>query len=275
MTRLTLTRPIASIDLETTGPFPGVDRIVDIGIVTLFPDGHTEEWETLVNPGVPIPPSATAIHGITDEMVKGAPRLADIAAEVRRRLAGCDVTGYNVRRFDVPFLVAEMARIQAPLELSGVTVDAFAIFTKFEPRKLEHAVRRYLGREHEAAHRALPDARAALEVLRAQTEAHAELPATPEAIADFMRAPNLVDDDGKLILRDGIVCLGFGRHRGHSLLWLWQKDRRYLFGLMRGEFLPDELKQVLCAFAFDKGMTDEAKEVARSALAGEFPKRTQ
>lgn len=254
--KLQLSRPLASLDLETTGPFPGVDRIVDIGIVTLFPDGHTEEWQTLVNPGIPIPPSATAIHGITDEMVRDAPKLADIIDEVVSHLHGCDFTGFNAKRFDVPFLKAEMARLQMFDTLDGVVVDAMTIFHHFEKRDLASAVRKYLDVEVINAHRALPDAKWALHVLLEQTATHTDLPTTPAAIVDFVRDPDAIDDDGKFKFYGDDVRITFGKHRGHTLKWMLKHDRGFLQWMLG-----------VADFAAD------SKAVARNALAGVMPKK--
>lgn len=251
---LKLTRPIASIDLETTGPFVGVDRIVDIAIVTLHPDGRVEEWQTLVNPEMPIHPSATAIHGITDEMVSDAPPLHAIADEVLRRLSGVDFTGYNVRRFDLPFLAAEL---DLACGFAGISVvDAMSIFHHFAPRDLEAAYRTYVGGDLEGAHRALPDARAALAVLQGQMREHAdELPETPEAIVEFLRDKDAVDEDGKFKWYGDEVRVTFGKHRGHTLKWLLKYERGFLEWMLSGDFAED------------------TKAVARNALAGVMPKR--
>lgn len=251
---LTLLRPLASLDLETTGPFVGVDRVIDVGIAIMFPDGHVEEWSTLVNPGIPISPSSTAVHGITDNMVADAPHLEDIAPEITKRIAGCDITGYNVKRFDVPFLKADLERVGTQLDVSGAAVvDAMHIFHHFEKRDLAAAHLHYCGYSMKGAHRALADANGALLVLQEQVKIHSQdgFPVTPDGIVEALRDPNFVDDDGKLILRDELVCIGFGKHRGHSLRWVWKRDRSFFDWMMRGDF-TDIVKQVLCAFAFDR-----------------------
>lgn len=250
---LKLTRPIASIDLETTGPFVGVDRIVDIAIVTLHPDGRVEEWQTLVNPGCPIPPSATAIHGITDEMVKDAPELHVIADDVLRRLTGVDFTGYNVKRFDLPFLAAELDLVCG---FTGSVVDAMSIFHHFAPRDLAAAHRTYVGGDLEGAHRALTDARAAMAVLQGQMREHAdELPETPEGIVEFLRDKDAIDEDGKFKWYGDEVRVTFGKHKGHTLKWLLKHERGFLQWMLAGDFAAD------------------TKAVARDALAGVMPKK--
>lgn len=256
---LKLTRPIASIDLETTGPFVGVDRIVDVAIVTLHPDGRTEEWQTLVNPGCPIPPSATAIHGITDEMVRTARSFDDVQGMVAGLLNGCDLAGYNVRRFDLPFLEAEFQRVGRVLFGHGFAphvVDAMSIFHHFAPRDLAAAHRTYVGGDLEGAHRALTDARAALAVLQGQMREHAdELPETPEAIVEFLRDKDAVDEDGKFKWYGDEVRVTFGKHRGRTLAWVAKHEPGFLQWMLKGEFSQD------------------TKQVARDALAGVMPKR--
>jgi len=147
----------------------GKDRIVQIAVVRVLPDGTREQYETLVNPGMPIPPESTAIHGITDLDVAMAPRLEDIAEEVLRELAGCDLAGFNCLRFDVPMLAEELHRVGSHWDHASVrVVDVQRIFHKKEPRDLSAALRFYCGREHEGAHEALADVQAPADVLLAQ-----------------------------------------------------------------------------------------------------------
>lgn len=180
-----LIRPLVVFDLETTGVSVYTDRIVQMAFIKVKPDGTTTEWQTLVNPGREIPPGATAVHGITDEMVRDAPRFRDVARKVQGGIAGCDLAGFNAARFDWPMLAAEFRRVGIDTE-EPVIVDAMKVFYRFAPRNLAAAVETYLGRAHEGAHDALSDARATLEVLRAQMKAHAELPQTPSDIPTFL-----------------------------------------------------------------------------------------
>lgn len=181
-----LTKPLVVFDLETTGISFYSDRIVQMAFVKLKPDGAVTEWCTLVNPGMPIPAAATAIHGITDEMVADAPRFRDVARKVAGGIAGCDLAGFNAVRFDWPMLRAHLDRVGVEVE-EPVIVDAMRIFHRFAPRNLQAAVETYCGRRLDGAHNALADAKATLEVLQAQVRAHAgELPDTPEAIAAWL-----------------------------------------------------------------------------------------
>ena len=238
---LQLTRPLAFFDLETTGIRIGRDRIVQIGIVRLMPDGSRESYQTLVNPEMPIPAEATAVHGITDLDVAMAPRLQDIAEEVLEHLAGCDLGGFNVIRFDVPFLSEELHRVGTAWDTSTARiVDAQRIYHKMEPRNLSAALKFYVGRDHEGAHDALADVEATADVLLAQLERYSELPQTVaelgEISGDRQRSP---DAAGKLKFDDkGHVCLGFGKYSGWTLENIGRNDPGYLQWLMIKAELP-------------------------------------
>lgn len=238
---LQLTRPLAFFDLETTGIRIGRDRIVQIGIVRLMPNGSRESYQTLVNPEMPIPAEATAVHGITDLDVAMAPLLQDVAAEVLEHLAGCDLSGFNVIRFDVPFLSEELHRVGTSWDTSTARiVDAQRIYHKMEPRNLSAALKFYTGRDHEGAHDALADVQATADVLLAQLERYAELPQTVaelgEISGDRQRSP---DAAGKLKFDDnGHVCLGFGKYSGWTLENIGRNDPGYLQWLMTKAELP-------------------------------------
>lgn len=181
-----LTRPLVVFDLETTGVSVYTDRIVQMAFVKLLPDGSRKEWQTLVNPGREIPPGASAIHGITDDMVRGAPRFFDLARKVEAGISGCDLAGYNAVRFDWPMLRQEFERVGIHFS-EPIILDAMKVFHRFAPRDLGAAVQTYCGRNHEKAHDALSDARATLDVIEAQVKAHAgEMPTTPEEIAQWL-----------------------------------------------------------------------------------------
>ena len=255
-----LIRPLAVIDLETTGPDVTTARIVDIAIITRFPDGTLVEWSALVNPGMPIPPAATAVHGITDSMVADAPRFGAIAADVSSLLAGCDIGGFNVIRFDRPLLRAELERASMTLPPCDV-VDAFTIFRANEPRDLTAAVSFYLGRTHDAAHRALADAVATLQVFEAQVVKY-QMPEDISAIAEACKPPvpeNAIDAEGKLVWVEGhgltLPCVNFGEHKGHSLQWLAKRNQRFLKWILAKDF------------------SAEVKAIVREALAGRFPSK--
>ncbi len=246
--RLSLERPLAFFDLETTGTRIGRDRIVQIGIVRLMPGGGKESFQTLVNPGMPIPAEATAIHGIGDLDVAFAPRLEDVAEEVLGHLAGCDLSGFNVLKFDVPFLSEELHRVGFSWDTSRLRiVDVQRIYHKMERRDLSAAVRFFLGKEHEGAHDALADVEATADVLLAQLERYSDLPGSVDALGEFSgdreRNP---DAAGKLRFdAEGRVCLGFGKYTGWTLENIGRNDPGYLQWLMTKAELPSSTMAVM------------------------------
>jgi DNA polymerase-3 subunit epsilon len=219
---LALTRPLASLDIESTGVDPVNDRIIQFGVVVLHPNGQRVEFEKLFNPGIPIPAEATEIHGITDEMVKLAPPFAEFAAQLHAGLRGKDLLGYNLRSLDLPMLDEEFRRCGLSLDLEGVTVvDVQGIFFKKEPRDLSAAVCKFTNHSHEGAHGALADSVATLEVLMGMRSAWPIDVGTMDlaALAAFgQRQENIADLAGKLYRdADGDVCFGFGKPKGEKV----------------------------------------------------------
>ncbi len=246
--KLTLLRPLAFFDLETTGTRIGKDRIVQIGIVRLEPGGKRTSWQQLVNPGIPIPAEATAVHGITDLDVAMAPRLEDVAGEVLDQLDGCDLGGFNVMRFDVPFLAEELLRVGREWDSTHLRiVDVQRIFHQKEPRNLSAALRFYCGRAHEGAHDALADVEATADVLLAQLDRYPDLPTDVEGLGDFsgdrQRPP---DAAGKLRFDErGAICLTFGKYNGWPLENIGRHDPGYLQWLMTKAELPASTLSVM------------------------------
>jgi len=254
--RLTLERPLCVFDLETTGKYPDRDRIVDITIVTLHPDGDRDEFSSLVNPGIPIPPGASAIHGITDAMVADAPTFSRLAPQIRATLAGADLAGYNARRFDVVLLCAEFKRANVVFSMDGRRViDPYVIFAKRESRDLAAAVQFFCGRPLVDAHRARADVEATIDVLSGQLERYADLPTTIAELHDYCRDPSWIDDAGKLVWTDGAACIAFGKNAGVALQALTSTStgRDYLKWLLGADF------------------PDDTKRIVREALAGRYP----
>lgn len=246
---LTLQRPLAFFDLETTGIKIGRDRIVQIGIVRLLVDGTRTSYQTLVNPGMPIPAEATAVHGITDADVADAPALEDVAREVLDELAGCDLAGFNCLRFDIPFLAEELHRVGRDWDSSSLrVVDVQRIYHRMEPRNLSAALKYYCGREHEGAHDALADVEATADVLLAQLERYPEalqgdVAFLGELSGDRQRSP---DAAGKLKFDDkGNVCLAFGKYAGWTLENIGRNDPGYLQWLMTKAELPGSTLSVM------------------------------
>lgn len=231
-------RPLLVLDLESTGVDPVKDRIIELAIVALRPDGTIRQACQRFNPGIPIPAGATAVHGITDADVAGCPPFADLAGRIHGSLKGCDLAGYNLRRMDLPMLDEEFRRCGLKLELEGVRIlDAFAIFQKKHPRDLAAAMKVYCGVEYEDAHGALADASATLAVLQSQLQQYEELGAMKfddlhlycARREDGTRPADLA---GKLYWNaDDELCFNFGEKRGVRVVddvgfaqWILRKD---------------------------------------------------
>ncbi|NUQ82959.1 MAG: 3'-5' exonuclease [Bacteroidetes bacterium] len=213
--KLTLTRPLAVIDLETTGTDRMNDTPVEIAILKIFPDGRRQAGSIRINPIIPIKPEATAIHGITDEMVAGCPTFPEIAPKIMSALSGCDFLTFNGNRFDIPMLVEHMLREGYDFpDPAARFIDAQVIFHKKEERTLAAASKFYLGKELENAHSAVADATATYEVFQAQLERYPDLPSDIEKLSEYSRQGRLVDYAGHLI-RDSQnrVIFNFGKHK--------------------------------------------------------------
>lgn len=257
MTGLKLERPLVFFDLETTGPEIGTDRIVQFAAVKLLADGTRRQWQTLVNPGIPIPLGATKVHGITDEMVADAPTFGRRASRLHAALEGADLGGYNARRFDVPFLIHEFKRVGFATDLhTRRIVDPMRIFMQAEPRDLGAAVKRYCGRAHDQAHQAMADTEAALDVFLAQLQAGV-VEGDIEKIHRLC-AEGAIDLERKLVWDDTEAVIAFGKNRGRKLRELAVDDRSFLEWMLtpKADF-PEDTKRII-----------------RAALSGTFPTRT-
>jgi len=241
---LTLMRPLAVIDLESTGTDVRNDRIIEIAVVTLFPDGSNNSFVRRVNPEQPIPQAATEVHGIRDCDVAGCPTFAAIAPELLASIDRCDMAGFGIVSFDLPMLIAEFARTGRTFRMSGRAVlDALTIYRRREPRDLTAAVRFYLGTERTAAHTGHADAVSALRVLDAQVSRYG-LPRTP---AELHTATVEVDLAGNFRRSSEGVVFGFGKHRGRPLARVAADDPDYLRWVLRQSFLDDARALVLAA----------------------------
>lgn len=237
---LVLNRPLAIIDLETTGTDTQTDRVVEIGVVKIHPDGVREARCRRVNPGIPIPAAASAIHGIYDSDVVDQPRFGKIAAGLLDFLKDCDLCGFNIKKFDLKILGAEFHRVGRRLSLEGRgLIDPMEIFHDRERRDLSAAVRFYCRREHAGAHGAAADAEATSEVLDAMLEHYPDLPRLVQALDVAYRDPRAADLDGKFIRIDGRLFFNFGKHRGRSLDEIGLESRDYLDWMLGGCFLED------------------------------------
>ena len=236
--KLKLTRPLVFFDLETTGTNITHDRIVEISIVKLMPDGTVVERSRRLNPEMPIPAEATAVHHITDDDVAAEPTFRQVAASLSKLLQGCDIAGFNSNRFDIPLLDQEFHRAGVDFDLNGVRfVDVQTIYHKKEPRTLVAAYRYYCGKELEEAHSALADTRATMEVLMAQLDVYDDLPVELDGLSEFANPNRNVDLLGRLIYDDNKrEVINFGKYKGRFAEEVLASDPGYYNWIMQGDF---------------------------------------
>jgi DNA polymerase-3 subunit epsilon len=250
---LNLTKPICFFDLETTGTNIAADRIVEIAILKIYPNGNKESKTWLVNPGMPIPAQATAVHGITDEMVAGEPSFKERSAAIFQIIKGCDLAGFNSNRFDIPLLAEELLRAGVDFDMkNAVSVDVQTIFHKMEKRTLGAAYKFYCGKELTDAHSASADAEATYEVLLSQLERYPELENDVGKLAAFSTHNDNVDFAG-FIQRDdnGEVVFGFGKHKGRSVMEILDQEPGYFGWILNADF-PLYTKKVLTQIRLSK-----------------------
>lgn len=253
-----LGRPIAFFDLETTGVKTSEDRIVEISVLRIDPGGSFELKTRRLNPGMPIPAAASAIHGITDADVADEQGFEQIARSLAEFMHGCDLAGFNVTGFDLPMLIAEFERADVDFDQAGRhLIDMQVIFHQKEQRHLGAAYKFYCGKELEGAHGAETDTRASVEVLLGQLDLYSDLPRDVEGLEAFFRDPQSVDLRGKLVWDDeGEAVFNFGKkHMGDRLRDVASNDPSYLQWMLDGSFPQD------------------TKEIVRAALGGELPTR--
>jgi len=216
-----LDRPLAFFDLETTGLRVGEDRIIEMALIRLAPGGDVTERVRRFNPGIPIPAEASAVHGITDEDVRDEPSFGAFARSLATLLEPCDLAGFNVRRFDVPMLLAEFRRAGVPFDMKDRRIiDVQMIFHREEPRDLSAAARFYLGRELEDAHSALADIRATAAVLGAQLDRYVHLPRDLEGLSRYCDDIRPFESEVDRWFRpddDGVLRFRRGKHQGRPL----------------------------------------------------------
>lgn len=270
---LRLTRPLAIVDLETTGVNVGHDRIVEISIVKVYPDGSREVFTQRINPTIPIPPFSTAIHGISDEDVKDAPTFAEIGHKIAQMLRDCDLAGFNSNKFDFPLLVEEFLRAGIDFEIKGRRmIDVQNIFHKMEPRTLKAAYKFYCGAELENAHSAEADALATYEVLLAQVDRYQGIEVedkennatitfdnTTTSLHQVSYMLRNVDLAGHIVYDDkGREVFNFGKYKGQPVEEVFLKEPSYYDWMMKAEF-PLYTKKIITAIklrGFNKGMNN-------------------
>ncbi len=243
---LALKNPIIFFDLETTGTNILRDRIVEISYIKVMPSGNETERTLHINPGMPIPAEATAIHHITDDDVKNAPPFKQVAQELANVFLGCDIAGFNSNRFDVPMLMEEFLRAGVNIDLSRRKFDDVqTIFHKMEQRTLIAAYKFYCGKDLTEAHSANADTRATYEVLKAQLDHYPSLKNDIAFLSDFSSQNKNVDLMGRIIYNEaGKEVFNFGKYKGQLVEDVFRRDIGYYSWMMQGEF-PANTKQVI------------------------------
>jgi len=242
---LQLKRPLAIIDLETTGINLSSDRIVEIAIVKIMPDGSRQIKRKLINPEMPIPPASTDVHGITNEMVKDAPTFKQAANEIKMFIANADLGGYNSNRFDIPLLVEEFLRSGIDIELNDrFLLDVQRVFHMMEQRTLSAAYKFYCDKILDGAHSAEVDATATWEVLEAQVKRYPQMGDTVDAIVKFTGEDQVVDFARRFIMDNGVEVFNFGKHKGKPVTLILKQEPQYYDWMMKGDF-PLHTKQKL------------------------------
>lgn len=260
MLRWKLKRDIAVFDIESTGDNPYSDRIIEIAVIRLAPTGERRVHKWRINPGIPIPAEAMAIHGISDADVAGCPAFRALAAEIGAVFENCDLAGFNLLGFDIPIIVEEFKRAEVAFDLKGRRIiDAQRIYHKREPRNLSAALAFYRGEMHLDAHGAEGDALATLRVLEGQFDKYPDLPADIDVLHEYcnIRKTDWVDAIGKLKWMNNEVAVNFGQKRGATLRSVAQNDPGFLKWMLKGDFPSD------------------TKEIVRKALEGEFPAKSR
>lgn len=243
---LNLKNPIIFFDLETTGTDLAVDRIVEVSMLKVMPNGDTEIKTRKINPEIPIPPASTAVHGITDEDVKDAPKFREIAKSLASYMEGCDIAGYNSDRFDIPILAEEFIRAGVDVDLKKrKTIDVQTIFHKMEQRTLSAAHKFYCGKELEDAHSAEADTLATYEVLKAQLDRYPELQNDMGFLSEFTTRNQFADYAGRIAYDEkGDEVFTFGKYKGRKVVEIFNIEPSYYSWMMNSNF-PEYTKKVI------------------------------
>lgn len=236
--QLNLQRPIIFFDLETTGTNVTHDRIVEISLIKVLPTGEEMERTRRINPEMPIPAEATAVHHITDADVANEPTFKQIAKSLAEMFTDCDIAGFNSNRFDIPLLLEEFHRAGIVLDMAKTRlVDVQTIYHKMEPRNLSAAYRYYCGKNLEDAHSASADTRATLEVLKAQLDRYPDLVNDVKSLSEFSSHGRNVDFAGRLVYNDANKeVINFGKYKGQIAEDVLARDPGYYSWVQQGDF---------------------------------------
>ncbi|MEL6810407.1 MAG: 3'-5' exonuclease [Bacteroidota bacterium] len=244
--QLKLNKPICFFDLETTGVNVANDRIVEISVLKVFPNGNKESHTWRVNPQMPIPKSASDIHGITDDMVANEPTFNELAPRVHALMKDSDLGGFNSNRFDIPLLAEELLRADVDFDLKkALAIDVQTIFHKKEKRTLEAAYKFYCDKSLENAHSAEADTNATYEVLLSQLDRYEDLENDVSWLAQFSSHKNFADFAGYIgYTKEGQEIFSFGKHKGTLVEEVLEKEPGYFGWLLNADF-PLYTKKVL------------------------------
>jgi DNA polymerase-3 subunit epsilon len=246
--RISITRPLAFVDLETTGSIIGLDRIVEVGVLKVMPDGDELEFEARLNPEMGITSEATQKHGITDADVQNAPTFDIVAGQLTEFLYASDLAGYNLLNFDLPILQSEFQRVGLDFSmLDRRVVDVMDIFVHKEPRDLRTAYRFYCGGEFDDAHLASADARACWQVLQGQVRKYRDIPNTAEGLSKYVaeyRRKRALDSGGWFIARNGKPALARGKYQGMLIREVEESDPDYLDWMLSLGLPEDTIKVI-------------------------------
>lgn len=252
---LNLSKPICFFDLETTGTDITKDRIVEISVLKVYPNGNREGKTWLVNPTIPIPKGASDVHGITDERVANEPTFKELAKTIHNMIKDSDLAGYNSDRFDIPLLAEEMLRAEVDFDLGNrVTVDVQTIFHKMEQRTLSAAYKFYCGKTLDNAHSAQADTNATYEILKSQLDRYPELENNIKMLSEFTTRKQAVDFAGFIVLNDkNEEIFTFGKHKGRKVEDILEEEPGYFGWVLNADF-PLYTKKVLTAIKLKKFM---------------------
>lgn len=250
---LKLNRPICFFDLETTGVDVAKDRIVEISVFKIYPNGNKESKTWLVNPTIPIPAFATAVHGITNEKVAEEPTFTELAPHIHNMIKDSDLAGFNSDRFDIPLLAEELLRAGVDFDMKNrVSVDVQTIFHKKEERTLSAAYKFYCNQSLENAHTAEADTMATYEILKAQLDRYPDLENDMKSLAEFTTRKKSVDFAGFIALNDqGQEIFTFGKNKGQLVEEVLEKEPGY-YGWIQGADFPLYTKKVLTGIKLRK-----------------------
>jgi len=251
--KINLVRPICFFDLETTGINISKDRIVEISVLKIFPNGNKESKTWLVNPQIPIPDEVSSIHGITDEMVLNEPSFRSIGLYIKDMINNCDLGGFNSNKFDIPLLAEEFLRNEIDFNLDNIKcIDVQNIFHKMEKRTLGAAYKFYCKKDLIDAHSSKADTLATFEVLEAQIEKYSELENNVDFLSDFSSRNKSVDLAGFIIYnKENIPCFSFGKHKGKTVDFIIENEPGYLGWILNSDF-PMYTKKILTKLRLSK-----------------------